>query len=166
MDVKSAFLHGDLKEEIYMRQPKGYIEYSSLACKLRKSLYGIKQPPRAWYSKMDSFLMSNKFERHIFECNVYMDQKGGSLFFIVLYVDGLLFGSISAVGLRSIKSALSEAFTMTDLGLLKQFTSLEVSQKTSGIIISQSRYSSNLLKIFHMEYYKETPFLFLCGIRI
>ena len=57
MDVKSSFLHGDLKEEIYMKQPKGYIEDSSLVCKLRKYLYGLKQAPRAWYSKMDSFLM-------------------------------------------------------------------------------------------------------------
>ena len=57
MDVKSAFLHDDLKEEIYMKQLEGYIEYSSLFCKLRKYLYGLKQTPRAWYSKMDSFLM-------------------------------------------------------------------------------------------------------------
>ena len=108
--------------------------------------------------------MSNKFERHIFECNVYMDQKGGSLFFIVLYVDGLLIGSSSAVGLRSIKSALSEAFTMIDLGLLKQFIGLEVSQKNSGIMISQSRYSLDILIRFHMEDCKETPFPFLSGI--
>ena len=57
MDVKSAFLHGDLEEEIYMKQPNGYIEDSSLVCKLRKSLYGIKQAPRAWYAKMDALLL-------------------------------------------------------------------------------------------------------------
>ena len=58
MDIKRAFLHGDLKEEIYMKQPEGYIEDPSLVFKLRKSLYGLKQAPRAWYSKMDSFLVS------------------------------------------------------------------------------------------------------------
>ena len=63
MDVKSSFLHGDLKEEIYMKQPEGYIEDSSLVCKLRKYLYGLKQAPRAWYSKMHTFLMSYMFER-------------------------------------------------------------------------------------------------------
>ena len=57
MDVKSAFLHGDLKEEIYMKQHEGYIEDPSLFCKLRKSLYGLKQAPKEWYSKMDSFLI-------------------------------------------------------------------------------------------------------------
>ena len=63
MDVKSEFLHGDLEEEIYMRQHEGYNEDSSLVWKMRKSLYGIKQAPRAWYAKMDSLLMSHKFER-------------------------------------------------------------------------------------------------------
>ena len=72
MDVKSVFLHGDLKEEIYMKQPEGYIEDPSLVCKLRKSFYGLKQAPRAWYSKMDAFLMSQKFKRCKSDCNVYM----------------------------------------------------------------------------------------------
>eukprot|EP00253_Pinus_taeda_P028462 PITA_28462 len=63
MDVKNAFLHGDLSEEIYMDQPHGFIQDSSLVCRLKKSLYGLKQTPRAWYEKMDSFLLSQNFER-------------------------------------------------------------------------------------------------------
>ena len=63
MDVKSSFLQGELKEEIYIKQPKQYMEDPSLVCKLRKSLYGLKQASRAWYSKMDAFLMSQRFER-------------------------------------------------------------------------------------------------------
>ena len=63
MDVKSSFLHGDLEEEIYMKQPEGFIDYSSLVYRLRKSLYGLKEAPRAWYSKMDAFLISQKFKR-------------------------------------------------------------------------------------------------------
>ena len=72
MDVKSAFLHGDLEEYIYMRQPEGYTEYSSLVYKLKKYLYGIKQSPRAWYAKMDAFLLSQRFKRCKSDCNVYM----------------------------------------------------------------------------------------------
>ena len=64
MDVKSAFLHGDLEEEIYMKQPEGFIDDPSLVYRLRKSLYGLKQSPRTWYSKMDPFLMSQKIERY------------------------------------------------------------------------------------------------------
>ena len=77
MDVKSSILHGDLEEEIYMRHPKGYTKYSSLVCKIRKYLYGVKQTPRAWYAKMDSFLLSHKFETCKSDCNVYMKQKRG-----------------------------------------------------------------------------------------
>ena len=72
MDVKSAFLHGDFKEDIYMKQHEGYIEDPSLVCKSRKSLYGLKQSPREWYSKMDAFLMSQKFEKCRSDCNVYI----------------------------------------------------------------------------------------------
>ena len=124
MDAKSAFLHGDLKEDIYMKQPKGYIEDSSLVCKPRKYLYGIKQAPRAWYSKMDAFLMSHKFERCKSKCNVYMQKKEGSLLLIVFYVDELLITSRSDAGLRSIRSSLNKSFAMTDLGMLRQFIGL------------------------------------------
>jgi hypothetical protein len=63
MDVKNAFLHGDLSEEIYMEQPQGFMQDSSLVCRLKKSLYGLKQAPRAWYAKMDSYLLSQNFVR-------------------------------------------------------------------------------------------------------
>ena len=72
MDVKSAFLHGDLEKEIYMEQPPGYVQDSSLVCKLKKSLYGLKQAPRAWYAKMDSFLLASGFTQCHSDPNVYI----------------------------------------------------------------------------------------------
>lgn len=72
MDVKSAFLHGDLDEEIYMEQPQGFIQDTSLVCRLRKSLYGLKKAPRAWYAKMDSFLLSIGLTRCHSDLNVYI----------------------------------------------------------------------------------------------
>ena len=83
MDVKSSFLHGDLKEDIYMKQPKGFIDDPSLFCRLRKSLYGFKQAPREWYSNMDSFLLSQKFKRCKLGCNVNMQKREDSFLFIV-----------------------------------------------------------------------------------
>ena len=72
MDVKSAFLHGDLHEEIYMEQPPGYVQNnSSLVCLFKKSLYDLKQAPRAWYAKMDSFLLDTGFSRCHSDPNVY-----------------------------------------------------------------------------------------------
>ena len=90
MDVKYAFLDGDIHEEIYMKHPKGYITDPSLVCKLKNSLYGLKQPPREWYSKMDDFLLSQNFQRCRLDTNVYIKNFDGNLIIIVLYVDDLL----------------------------------------------------------------------------
>eukprot|EP00253_Pinus_taeda_P027589 PITA_27589 len=91
MDVKSAFLHGDLHEEIYMEQPIGFIQTdSSLVCRLKKSLYGLKQAPRAWYAKMDSFLLESGFSRCYSDNTVYTKTVGNSLIILVLYVDDLI----------------------------------------------------------------------------
>lgn len=95
MDVKSAFLLGDLEKEIYIKQIEGYIDDHPLVCRLRESLYGIKQAPRAWYAKMDSFLLSQYFQRCKSDSNVYMRHDGNSLRLIVLYVDDrLIIGSL------------------------------------------------------------------------
>ena len=108
MDVKSAFLYGDLEEDIYMKQLEGFIDDPSLVFRPRKSLYGLKQAPRAWYSKMDTFLISQKFERFKSDCNVYLKKKEGFLLLVVFYVDNLLITSSSAVGLSSIKYSLNK----------------------------------------------------------
>ena len=72
MDVKCAFLNGDLTEEIYMEQPQGFVSNPSFVCRLKKSLYGLKQAPRAWYAKIDGFLLSLSFVRCKYVPNVYL----------------------------------------------------------------------------------------------
>jgi hypothetical protein len=72
MDVKNAFLHDDLSEEIYMEHPQGFVQDSSLVCRLKKSLYGLKKALRAWYAKMDSYLLSQNFVHCKSDPNVYM----------------------------------------------------------------------------------------------
>jgi hypothetical protein len=89
MDVKNEFLHGDIEEEIYMEQTKGYVQDPSLVCRLKKSLYGLKQEPRAWYAKMDSYLLSQGFIHSKSDPNVYMLRSTNSLLIIILYVDDL-----------------------------------------------------------------------------
>ena len=105
MDVKSAFLHGDLHEEIYMKHPEGYITDPSLVCKLKKSLYGLKQAPREWYSKMDAFLLSQNFQRCRSDTNVYLQQHDDHLIIIVLYVDDLLITGSTIASISAIKTA-------------------------------------------------------------
>eukprot|EP00253_Pinus_taeda_P028727 PITA_28727 len=92
MDVKSAFLHRDLHEEIYMEQPLGFIQTnSSLVCRLKKSLYGLKKAPQAWYAKMDSFLLYIGFSRCHSDNTVYTKKVDKSLIILVLYVNDLIF---------------------------------------------------------------------------
>ena len=79
MDVKSDFIHGDIHEEIYMQHPEGFIHDPSLVCRLNNSLYGLKQAPKAWYAKMDNFLLSLGFERCKFDPNVYLHHNGDLL---------------------------------------------------------------------------------------
>ena len=120
MDVKSAFIHGYIHEEIYMKHPDGYISDPSLVCKLKKSLYGLKQDPREWYSNMDAFLVSQNFQRCRSDSNVYIHQYNGHLIIIFLYVDDLLITGSTVASISAIKTALQNAFEMSDLWLLKQ----------------------------------------------
>lgn len=98
IDVKSAFLHGDLQEEIYMEEPQGFVQDSSLVCRLRHSLYGLKQALRAWYEKMDSFLLSTGFTCCHSNHTVYIQHLEGEVLILVLYIDDLLItGSSSSI---------------------------------------------------------------------
>jgi hypothetical protein len=137
MDVKSSFLHGDLQEEIYMEQPPGYVQnHSSLVCHLKKSPYGLKQSPRAWYAKMDSFLIATGFSRCHSDPNVYTKKVGSHLIILFLYVDDLiLIGSDSKL-LNHVKTSLKKKFEMTDLVFLHYFLGLQVLQTNEGIFLS------------------------------
>ena len=84
IDVKNSFLQGDLSDEIYMEQPQGFIQDSSLVCRLKRSLYNLKQAPIAWYAKMDSYLLSQNFVRCKLDPNVYMLRIADSLLLLVL----------------------------------------------------------------------------------
>jgi hypothetical protein len=137
MDVKSAFLHGDLDEEIYMENPPGYVQDSSLVCRLERSLYALKQAPRAWYEKMDSFMISFRFDRCHYDPTVYTQKHGTDLLILVLYVDALILTRISSSMIQSIQQALMGQFDMTDLGILHYFLGLQVLQSSEGISIFQ-----------------------------
>eukprot|EP00253_Pinus_taeda_P017693 PITA_17693 len=152
MDVKSAFLQGDLHEEIYMEQPIGFIQTdSSLVCRLKKSLYGLKQAPRAWYAKMDSFLLESGFSRCYSDNTVYTKKVGNSLIILVLYVDDLILTGSDPNLINHVKSSLKKKFEMTDVGHLQYFLGLQVLQSKEGISLSQSKYACDILRHFHME---------------
>ena len=136
MDVKSSFLHEYLHEEIYMKQPKGYTSDPSLVCKLQKSLCGLKQAPRSSYAKMDAFLLSQNFQRCKYDSNVYLHKYYVNLIIIVLYFYYIFIMGSTLASITFIKTTLHDAFEMSDLGLLKQFRGLEISQDLDGIMVT------------------------------
>jgi hypothetical protein len=141
MDMKNAFLHGDLSKEIYMEQPQGFMQDSSLVCRLKKSLYGLNQAPRAWYAKMESYLLSQNFVRCKSDPNFYMLRTNDSLLLLVMYVDDLLITGCSTSAIVAVKRILHDRFLMTYMGLLHFFLGLEISQYASGIKLSQAKYA-------------------------
>ena len=119
-----------------MKYLEGYTSNPSLVCKLHKSLCGLKHAPRSWYAKMDAFLLSHNFERCKSDPNVYLQQYEGNLLIIVLYVDDLLITKSTLASITFIKTALHDAFEMSDLGLLRQFLGIEISQDYDGIMVN------------------------------
>ena len=122
LDVKTAFLHGDLKEEIYMEQPESFKVKGkeNLACKLKKSLYGLKQAPRQWYKKFDSFMMSQGYDRTTSDHCVFMKKFSDDDFIILLlYVDDMLIVGHDVGKIEKLKRELSKSFAMKDLGSVR-----------------------------------------------
>ena len=145
-----------------MKHPQGFFTNPCFVCRLKKSLYGLKQNLGAWYAKIDGFLLSLSFVRCKSDPNVYLNLIHGSLMIIVLYLDDLLITGISKKEISSLKDAMNHAFSMTNLGLLNQFLGLKIAQYQHGIKFHHSKYASDFLIKFNMKYCKpnNTPFLF------
>jgi hypothetical protein len=141
MDMKNVFLHEDLFEDIYMEHPQGFMHDSSLVYQLKKSLYGLKKAPRAWYTKMDSYLLSQNFVRCKSDLNVYMLRMATSLLLLVLYVGDFLITGCSTSVIAAIKRILHERFLMTGMGPLHLFLGIEINQDASCIKLSQTKYA-------------------------
>jgi hypothetical protein len=158
MDVKTTFLNGEIEEEVYIEQPDGFVthEKESHVCRLKKALYGLKQTPRAWYEKIDGYLMSLGFNKSVADPNLYYHIVGDEYLILVLYVDDLfLSGSESLI--VECKRALASEFEMKDLGMMHYFLGLEVWQRTDEIFPSQGKYTVEILKKFGMTDCKSMP---------
>ncbi|KAL9256969.1 Retrovirus-related Pol polyprotein from transposon TNT 1-94-like protein [Drosera capensis] len=129
LDVKTAFLHGNLKEEIYMRQPEGFsIEgKEDYVCRLHKSLYGLKQSPRQWYKKFDSFMIKHGFNKSPYDCCVYHKKvSDASLMYLLFYVDDMLIATRDMVEIKKLKVLLNTEFDMKDLGAAQKILGMEI----------------------------------------
>ena len=153
LDVKSAFLHGELMEEVFVEQPKGFeVTYKSdKVYKLRKALYGLKQAPRAWYSRIEGFFLQNGFEKYYCEHTLFVKKEEERCLIVSLYVDDLIYTRNSTEMFEEFKSSMMNEFPMTDLGKMRYFLGVEVVQDKKVIFITQRKYAEEILKEYEME---------------
>ena len=162
MDVKTAFLNGDLNEEIYMEQPEGFVLPGNehKVCKLVQSLYGLKQAPKQWHHKFDSKILSNGFVHNISDKCLYIKVCNAYIIIICLYVDDMLIMSNDMKGIIETKRFLSSTFKMKDLGQVDTILGIKMKRNSGGYVLNQSHYIEKVLNKFSHLNIKEvnTPF--------
>ena len=156
LDVKTAFLHGDLNEEIYMSQPEGFEVKGKehMVCKLKKSLYGLKQAPRQWYKKFDSFMVSHEYKRtDAYHCVYFRKFTDGNFIILLLYVDDMLIAGNDSKLIGKLKERLFKSFDMKDLGPAKQMLCMRITRdrKAKKLWLSQEKYVERVLERFNMK---------------
>ena len=153
MDVVSAFLNGELEEEIYMKQPEGYVKSGAAnkVCRLRKALYGLKQSPCCWNATLDKFLKGLGYVRSNADQCVYIKTDNENQSIIAVYVDDLIIMTDNATDMSSTKRALEARFKMKDLGVLHYCLGITVQRKENVLELHQKFYLQQVLARFNME---------------
>lgn len=148
MDVKSAFLNGDLKEQVFVAQPPGFVVDGKpdKVLRLHKALYGLRQAPRAWNAKLDAAMAQLSFQRSRSEHGVYTRSSSTSRLVVGVYVDDLIISGSSSKEIAAFKQEMRSIFSMSDLGLLSYYLGIEVSQNAHGITLCQAAYARKLLE--------------------
>ena len=136
LDVKNAFLHGDLEEEVFMKQPPGFEDstHPQFVCKLKKSLYGHKQAPRSWNAKFTGYLPTLGFKSSHSDPSLFVQHTGNDIIILLLYVDDIIITGSSDQLIQRVVTNLSEVFEMKDMGQLTVFLGLQISYNSFGDI--------------------------------
>jgi len=147
LDVKSAYLHGELVEDVYVDQPLSYQkEDKNKVYKLKKALYGLRQAPRAWYNKIEDYFTQELLDKCPHEHTLFVKQiKEGKILIVSLYVDYLIYIGNDEALHENIKSSMS------DLGKMRYSLGVEIKQYANGIFIYQQKYAQDILIRFGME---------------
>ena len=155
MDVTTAFLNGILEEEVYMKQPKGYEIQGKehLVCRLKRSIYGLKQSPRCWNMVLDSHLKEMGFVQSQADPCIYYKDTKGEKFYMGVYVDDIILARRSESEMNQVKANLSRKFSTKDLGKLSYFLGMKIEQneENGSVSIGQQAYTESLLEKFGMK---------------
>ncbi|GJR31516.1 retrovirus-related pol polyprotein from transposon TNT 1-94 [Tanacetum coccineum] len=153
MDVKTDFLNGELKEEVYISQLEGFVEQDnpSHVYKLKKALYGLKQAPRIWYDMLSSFLISQEFSKGAVDLTLFTRHAGNDILLIQIYVDDIIFASTNTAMCDEFANQMTSKFKMSMMGQMSFFLGLQISQSPRGIFINQSKYASEIVKKYGLN---------------
>ena len=149
LDIKNVFLHGDLSKEVYIEQPPGFFAHgeSSLVCRLRRSLYGLKQYPRTWFGHFSSVVQEfGKLRSTVGHSIFYHHNSLGQCIYLVVYVDNIVITGSDRDGIQKLKQILFTHFPTKDLGKLKYFMGIEIAQSSSRAVLSQRKYALYILE--------------------
>nr|GFB20791.1 retrovirus-related Pol polyprotein from transposon TNT 1-94 [Tanacetum cinerariifolium] len=147
MDVKTAFLYGPLKEEVYVNQPDGFVDpYNpDKVYHLKKALYGLKQAPRAWYDELSNFLVSKGFSKCSIDPTLFISKHGKDIVLVQIYVDNIIFSSTNLKLSKQFEKLMQTTFEMSMIGELKFFLGIQIHQSPRGIFINQAKYTQEIL---------------------
>lgn len=156
LDIKTAFLNGDVDEELYMRQPPGYQDSGNLVCRLHRSLYGLKQASRAWHTKLRDFVATLGFVASDADPCLFVLDASTTPTYMLVYVDDLLIAAPSVAAVERIKSLVLQRFSAHSLGEAKLFLGMSVVRdRPKGLLwLHQSRYARDVVKRFGLEHAK------------
>ncbi|KAD3641993.1 hypothetical protein E3N88_31217 [Mikania micrantha] len=147
LDVQNAFLHGDLKETVYLQQPPGFVDPQKPdhVCLLHKSLYGLKQAPRAWFQRLSTALISLGFHGSKTDSSLFVYAANGTILYMLVYVDDIILTGNNPHMIEQVVSSLGTTFAIQDMGPLSYFLGVEITANEQHLILSQQKYIRDLL---------------------
>nr|GEU41368.1 retrovirus-related Pol polyprotein from transposon TNT 1-94 [Tanacetum cinerariifolium] len=153
IDVKTAFLNGNLREDVYVSQPDGFVDQDNPnhVYKLKKALYGLKQAPRAWYDMLSLFLLSQDFSKGLVDPTLFIRRNGNNLLLVQIYVDDIIFVASAPELCDLFAKIMCSNFKMSMMGKISFFLGLQISQSPRVIFINQSKYALESLKKYGFE---------------
>ncbi|GJZ33309.1 retrovirus-related pol polyprotein from transposon TNT 1-94 [Tanacetum coccineum] len=153
MDVKTAFINGNLREEVYVSQPDSFVDPDNPnhMYKLKKALYGLKQAPRAWYDMLSSFLISQDFSKGLVDPTLFIHKEGKELLLVQVYVDDIIFAASTPELCDLFAKIMCSKFKMPMMGKISYFLGLQIFQNPKGIFINKSKYALKSLKKYSFD---------------
>nr|GEV86193.1 uncharacterized mitochondrial protein AtMg00810-like [Tanacetum cinerariifolium] len=153
MDMKTAFLNGNLQEEVYVIQPDGFVDQDNPnhVYKLKKDLYGLKQDPRAWYDMLSSFLISQDLSKVLVDPTMFIHRESKELLMVQIYVDDIIFAASTPELCDLFAKIMCSKFKMSMMGKISFFLGLQISQSSRGIFINHSKYALESLKKYDFK---------------